>query len=183
MFPVWMQSLSSKPLPNNVLLETNQSITFIAQGVSGRIWGTFQEYSTTMNTLFEFYIPNSKTQLTFYDISLVDGYTLPMTIKPSSTICPKPSCSLSLLQCPSDLQVKDLPQQDIIACNSPCSEFQTEAFCCGNTTPQQCQTGPVVSTDYVKLIHEYCPLVYAYSYDDMRGLHTCSQSNYEVQFC
>ena len=46
-----------------------------------------------------------------------------------------------------------------------------------------CGFGPVLSTNYVAAIHQYCPNVYAYAYDDNNGLFGCpAGTHYEVIF-
>ena len=37
-------------------------------------------------------------------------------------------------------------------------------------TPQTCSSGPVVSTQYVKLVRSQCPSAYSYAYDDLAAL-------------
>ncbi|CAE7472744.1 unnamed protein product [Symbiodinium natans] len=58
-------------------------------------------------------------------------------------------------------------------------------YCCPTPpiSPQACRSGPVEGTEYVKAVHQYCPGVYAYCYDDEMGLLQCSaDSNYELEF-
>lgn len=112
-------------------------------------------------------------------------------------------CSaLSLSDCPSeehvglagtlDLTLRNPKTQRVVGCYSPCSKITMNnwnnkvgshstgdtvaaPFCCPTPpeSPQSCRQGPVVSTNFVKLIHAKCPNVYGYSYDDGAGLQTC----------
>jgi hypothetical protein len=53
----------------------------------------------------------------------------------------------------------------------------------GCMTSARCRTGPVVDSKYVKAIHEMAPDCYAYSYDDCRGLESCTRDvKYELVF-
>lgn len=50
--------------------------------------------------------------------------------------------------------------------------------------PDECRAGPVVNTEYVRLVHRECPTAYAYSYDDEAGLHNCPNGiSFKVTFC
>lgn len=89
----------------------------------------------------------------------------------------------------------------VIGCMSPCKKLNFPApwgfglsetskptvdFCC--PTPPissgQCSSGPVASSAYVTRMHQMCPSVYSYAYDDAAGLHTCpAQTKFEVVFC
>jgi hypothetical protein len=62
---------------------------------------------------------------------------------------------------------------------------QAQMYCC--PTPPissgQCRAGPGASSDYVEVIHKYCPNTYAYAYDDGNGLYGCEAgAQYEVTF-
>jgi len=102
----------------------------------------------------------------------------------------------------------------VVACNSPCKKFTeaavqggldifegnmpAEYYCCptpnagacdpaaGCVTSAACRAGPISSSQYVKNVHKDTNgLIYAYSYDDLNGLHTCPSAGvyYEMQFC
>jgi hypothetical protein len=180
--PLWIGTTSGAT-PNNPSLPqigplgTNESYTYVLSslGWNGRLFfktncdaqGTHCTIGQQANSLVEFNIPGATTDTTWYDISLVDGYTLPLTLAPTDTRCVVAQCGLSLSNCPSGLLIPG------IACLSPCSKTHNETDCCGNLTPQQCSQGPIIHTPYVQQIHQSCPTVYAYSYDDANGLHTC----------
>jgi hypothetical protein len=56
---------------------------------------------------------------------------------------------------------------------------------CPSRNAQECPCafGPVVNTRFVGAIHQYCPNVYAYAYDDGQGLWSCQAgTRYEVTF-
>ena len=65
------------------------------------------------------------------------------------------------------------------------SDPQALMYCCPTPpiTSPQCSLGPVAATGYTRLIHQYCPQVYAYAYDDGTGNWTCDAgTQYEVTF-
>lgn len=65
-----------------------------------------------------------------------------------------------------------------------CSQSTTnEGGKTGCITSSLCNQGPVVTSDYVKSIHNMAPGIYAFSYDDTQGLYQCGQNvQYEVIF-
>jgi hypothetical protein len=54
----------------------------------------------------------------------------------------------------------------------------------GCVSAEECSSGPVEDSDYVKLVHRQAPGVYAYAYDDRQGLYQCLNSDlkYEMVF-
>lgn len=65
------------------------------------------------------------------------------------------------------------------------SSPQAQSYCCPTppVTPAACSAGPVARTAYTGLIHQQCPQVYAYAYDDGTGNWTCDAgTKYEVTF-
>lgn len=110
---------------------------------------------------------------------------------------------LSLSQCPSneylgskigqqDLQVIEPATKKVVGCYSPCGKLSysnwlnpvgknapdseiAKMYCCPTppVSSEDCRTGPVEQTAYVKLIHQNCPSVYGYAYDDAVGLQVC----------
>lgn len=102
-----------------------------------------------------------------------------------------------------DLRAKNPFTQQVVGCYSPCSKLtddrwnNTQAhgrqardsdaapYCCPTPpeTPVSCRAGPVASSAYVAAVHQICPGVYGYAYDDNLGLVRCtSQTHYEVTF-
>ncbi|KAK4860094.1 hypothetical protein QYF36_017273 [Acer negundo] len=182
-------------------LQSGQSIVFKAPvGWSGRIWGrtgcNFDKNGVgtcqtgrcgsalqckasgeTPATLAEFTLAT----LDFYDVSLVDGFNLPMTVTPLNG---KGNCSIAgcdgdlRLNCPAELSLKS--KGKTIACRSACDVFNTDEYCCrgihGN--PSTCKP-----TFYSKKFKEVCPTSYSYAYDDPSSIFTCSGTDYVITFC
>ncbi|KAI3740013.1 hypothetical protein L2E82_30429 [Cichorium intybus] len=68
----------------------------------------------------------------FYDVSLVDGYNMPISIIPlgGSGNCSKVTCVSDLnIKCPDGLQVKG-DGGDVVGCKSACMAFQKPEYCC-----------------------------------------------------
>jgi len=125
----------------------------------------------------------------FYDVSLVDGYNLPIGIAPVPGTftkdsgdmydCGNPACVSDLnATCPAELQVKDAT--GVIACLSACEKFHTDEYCCSgaHNTPATCPP-----TDYSKTFKAACPTAYSYAYDDKASTFTCKGKDYVIKFC
>ncbi|XP_006438972.2 pathogenesis-related protein 5 [Citrus clementina] len=117
----------------------------------------------------------------FYDVSLVDGYNVPMSIIPSGGTgrCKSVSCVSDLnTKCPEDLQQKDTGR--VVACKSACMAFNTPEYCCTGAFggPNTCKP-----TNYSKIFKESCPDAYSYAYDDLTSTFTCKDANYTISFC
>ncbi|KAH9655249.1 Pathogenesis-related thaumatin superfamily protein [Citrus sinensis] len=101
----------------------------------------------------------------FYDVSLVDGYNLPMIVESSggSGLCSTTGCST-----------------DGDACKSACEAFGSAEYCCSGAfnTPATCK--PSV---YSQVFKSACPKSYSYAYDDATSTFTCTGADYTVTFC
>ncbi|KAJ1416096.1 Thaumatin, conserved site [Sesbania bispinosa] len=123
------------------------------------------------NTLAEFALNQFGNQ-DFYDISLVDGFNIPMDFYPLNGNCHKIRCSADINgQCPNELRAPG-------GCNNPCTVFKTNQYCCTNG---QGSCGP---TNYSRFFKDRCPDSYSYPQDDPTSTFTCpAGSNYRVVFC
>jgi len=100
-----------------------------------------------------------------------------------------------------DLRVRHPRTKQVTGCYAPCSKLTLKQwgnsfadphtpqdadvapYCCPTPpeSPEACREGPVGSTKYVQSVHDMCPGVYGYSYDDGMGLITCnSRSTYKL---
>ncbi|XP_057824463.1 pathogenesis-related thaumatin-like protein 3.4 [Cryptomeria japonica] len=124
------------------------------------------------STLFE-YALNQFQNLDFYDISLVDGFNLRMTVILSNSKCKRIACNSDInSKCPRELKVVD-------GCRSACATFNTPADCCTGSFLDNCPP-----TGYSKFFKRECPMAYSYAKDDPKSTFTCpGGSNYRIVFC
>jgi hypothetical protein len=189
-----------------VKLNTNESWNVnITDGTSNaRIWGrtncTFdnlglgkcqtgdcngtlecQTVGTPPNTILEFSL-NSYNDLDFYDVSLVQGFNIPIKLTPSFNSCGTVNCTADITgECPTQLQVPG-------GCNNPCTTFNTPQYCCNSlarsasvATNASATCGP---TNYSKFFKERCPYAYSYPKDDATSTYSCmGGTTYDVVFC
>ncbi|MQM19784.1 hypothetical protein Taro_052796 [Colocasia esculenta] len=124
-------------------------------------------YGRPPNTLAEFAL-NQFNNRDFFDISLVDGFNVPMDFSPTSGGCRGIRCSADINgQCPAVLRAPG-------GCNNPCTVFRTNQYCCnsGNCGP----------TNHSRFFKDRCPDAYIYATDDQT--FTCpGGTNYRVEFC
>lgn len=123
------------------------------------------------NTLAE-YALNQFANKDFFDISLVDGFNIPMDFSPISGACRGIKCTADINgQCPKELRAPG-------GCNNPCTVFKTNEYCCTNG-PGSC--GPTIFSKFFKT---RCPDAYSYPQDDPTSTFTCpGGTNYRVIFC
>jgi len=104
----------------------------------------------------------------------------------------------------ADLRAINPITKQVSGCYSPCSklldtkwsnkelaqgrkaeEADVSPYCCPTPpqTPESCRAGPITATKFLKTIHEKCPGVYGYAYDDGMGLMRCASATiYTVSF-
>jgi hypothetical protein len=126
----------------------------------------------------------------FYDLSLVDGYNLPMAIAPLEGTytpspgaphdCLSPACTHDLnTTCPSDLRLTGAAGQ-VVGCLSACERFKTDELCCAGAHNQPATCPP---SSYAKIFKDACPTAYSYAYDDATSTFTCKGEDYAIWFC
>ncbi|KAK9922157.1 hypothetical protein M0R45_030637 [Rubus argutus] len=119
----------------------------------------------------------------FYDVSLVDGFNLPVSVTPlgGNGDCWTSSCRADVNAiCPNELQSKRA-NGSVVGCKSACTAFHEPKYCCTppNDKPETCPP-----TDYSSKFSQQCPDAYSYAYDDKKGTFTCSGGpNYAITFC
>ncbi|XP_077246564.1 thaumatin-like protein 1 [Tasmannia lanceolata] len=211
-YSVWPGILSSAgtaPISTTgFALQTGQSKTLsVPTSWSGRIWGrTLCSEDSTGKfscmtgdcgsgklecngqgaipaTLAEFTLDGSDG-LDFYDVSLVDGYNLPMLVVPQGGKdgnCSTTGCLVDLNGiCPSDLRVLGSDGSENVACKSACGAFGEPQYCCSGEygNPNTCKP-----SSYSQFFKHACPRAYSYAYDDGSSTFTCASANYVITFC
>ncbi|KAK8989624.1 hypothetical protein V6N11_064042 [Hibiscus sabdariffa] len=127
-------------------------------------------YGAPPNTLAEFAL-NQYNNLDFFDISLVDGFNVPMEFSPTSGSCSRGiRCVADIIgQCPNELKAPG-------GCNNPCTVYKTDQYCCNS--------GSCSATDFSRFFKKRCPDAYSYPKDDQTSTFTCpGGTNYRVVFC
>lgn len=130
-------------------------------------------------TLAEFTLGSDSATQDFYDVSLVDGYNLPMVViarQSGSGKCHPTGCVIDInRRCPTELRVGNGE-----ACRSACEAFGKPEFCCSGeySTPNTCQP-----SEYSEMFKTACPRSYSYAYDDATSTFTCTGADYEITFC
>ncbi|KAI3840686.1 hypothetical protein MKW92_012674 [Papaver armeniacum] len=120
----------------------------------------------------------------FYDVSIVDGYNLPLIATPQTDIggCNATGCVYDLnLGCPKELQVvQRLNEAGVIGCKSACEAFGLDQYCCAGefANPNTCR--PSV---YSTIFKRACPRAYSYAFDDGTSTFTCKAIEYNITFC
>ncbi|XP_047312867.1 thaumatin-like protein [Impatiens glandulifera] len=134
-------------------------------------------------TLVELNLQSNKDKPSFYDVSLVDGYNLAVSVstKPvKSRSCVIGGCVKELKnKCPDELQLVN-KKKEVVACRSACLAFKEDKYCCVNEygSPDKCQP-----TKYSKTFKEACPSYFSYAFDSPSPLVNCHSDEYEVTFC
>ncbi|KAJ0974290.1 hypothetical protein J5N97_016255 [Dioscorea zingiberensis] len=134
--------------------------------------------ATPPATLAEFTLTGPSAVKDFYDVSLVDGYNLPMIVQShgGSGDCATTGCVIDLNRlCPAELKAADGQ-----ACKSACEAFGKPEFCCNgpNSTPATCSP-----STYSEIFKSACPKSYSYAYDDATSTFTCLNADYTITFC
>ncbi|KAM6554362.1 hypothetical protein CsatB_015124 [Cannabis sativa] len=134
--------------------------------------------STPPASIAEF---NLNETMDYYDVSLVDGFNLPIVVKPSNGTgnCSSVGCEGDLRQsCPAEL--RDEATGKVVACRSACDVFERDEYCCRGmySNPVSC-----VATNYSRIFKEFCPMAYSFAYDDPTSVVTCSGADYTLTFC
>ncbi|KAF8673515.1 thaumatin-like protein [Rhizoctonia solani] len=127
----------------------------------------------------------------FYDVSLVDGYNLPMAITTNSD-CPIADCPADLASnCPAALTAKNSAGASV-GCKTACfanldgNQANSPNCCSGQfSTPETCPPSGIQFYDHFK---QGCPNSYAYAYDESSNtaLWTCDsirKVDYTLTFC
>ncbi|GMH25168.1 hypothetical protein Nepgr_027011 [Nepenthes gracilis] len=128
-------------------------------------------------TLAEFTL-NGADGKDFYDVSLVDGYNLPMIVEANgeSGACASTGCVVDINQrCPAELRAGEGG-----ACKSACQAFGSPEYCCSGAYNSPAACKPSV---YSMMFKSACPRSYSYAYDDATSTFTCSAADYTIIFC
>lgn len=187
-------------------LATGEEAVFpVPSGWSGRIWGRqgccFDDkgkgYCETGDcagllkcggtggdppaTVVEMTFGTAKSALHYYDVSLVDGFNLPVAMVPvgGGVGCGSAACEVDLnVCCPSRFEVRKGGR--VVGCRSACQALKTDKYCCTGefASPKSCRP-----TLFSTLFKSLCPRAYSFAFDDSSSLRTCRASRYLITFC
>ncbi|XP_062205675.1 thaumatin-like protein [Phragmites australis] len=143
-------------------------------------------------TLIEVNLHADQSKGSSYDVSLVDGYNLPVAVstKPANGTdhkCSIAGCAKDVnAVCPLELQVTataggGAKTKTVVACKSACLAFGLDAFCCRGAyaTPAACR-----GSMYSRLFKDACPAYYSYAYDTTAATASgCYAQEYVITFC
>jgi len=202
---IWAGTYGDDDIPaggNFRLLPNEQrSFTAIRGWTSGRIWGKTgcdntgrncatgeapQGGRTTLQavTLAEFGL-DKWNGMDFYDISLVDGFNIPIKIQPMGTHnepnCRLQGCNFDFGVCPENF--KEHKDGRVIACKSACSATWDPVYCCPADKVAEKDCHP---SEYSEIFKRQCPDAYTWAYDYKDSDRNCRGnpvSGYEVTFC
>ncbi|XP_057535897.1 pathogenesis-related thaumatin-like protein 3.5 [Amaranthus tricolor] len=212
-FTIWPGTLSGSGTPplstTGFQLESGKTVRLDAiPGWSGRIWartgcrfdatgagmcltgdcgGRLEcdgSGATPPASLFEITLGQGNDK-DFYDVSIVDGYNLPIVAwptGPNGAACNATGCISDInTGCPKELQVVGGDEKEgVIACKSACEAFGQDQYCCSGqfANPTTCKP-----TYYSTVFKRACPRAYSYAYDDGTSTFTCKAYNYDIVFC
>ncbi len=203
-YAIWNFALPASTFPNDVPLELDSGQAVVVgwpDKWSGRIWprsectgdpGKLKCAQTGNDTLAEFTLTAGMNS-DWYDISLVDGFTIPTGIiqmdapwTPSPSYVPGGPLGADQ-QCGSPICAVDLNL------NCPDSQQETDAtgqvVGCKNGQSSNGGHGPTPVTTYLKT---GCPTSYTYPYDDPQSLFICPSAvqndgkgskDYKIIYC
>eukprot|EP01117_Protostelium_nocturnum_P003615 TRINITY_DN1485_c0_g1_i1.p1 TRINITY_DN1485_c0_g1~~TRINITY_DN1485_c0_g1_i1.p1 ORF type:complete len:237 (+),score=74.40 TRINITY_DN1485_c0_g1_i1:248-958(+) len=117
-------------------------------------------------------LSESFTTLDYYDISLVNGFNLGVSVEPSKTSsdsmnnfkCGRSTCSPSFGQFPQELARKINGETKGFA--SPCEDGK------------ECK-----ESKYTQLYKRICPNSRTFSFDDINSTFACKSADYTITFC
>lgn len=140
--------------------------------------------ATPPATLAEFTLDGAGG-LDFFDVSLVDGYNVPMMVVPqggNGVNCTSTGCVSDLNgACPNELKVVSTDgSEGVAACKSACEAFGNPEYCCSGAygSPNTCKP-----SQYSRIFKSACPRAYSYAYDDKTSTFTCAGADYIITFC
>ncbi|XP_072997432.1 thaumatin-like protein [Typha latifolia] len=132
-------------------------------------------------TVVEMTFGSQASPLHYYDVSLVDGFNLPVSMRPigGGVGCGVAECQVDLnVCCPSRFEVKK--EGKVVGCKSACLALATDKYCCTGdySSPKSCKP-----TLFSHLFKAVCPKAYTYAYDDSTSLNMCRAARYLITFC
>ncbi|NBI77272.1 hypothetical protein D3Z42_17900, partial [Lachnospiraceae bacterium] len=114
---------------------------------------------------------NSFGRRDYYDISVMNGFNVPIEMTPTSNNCTRSvKCAADIVgECPNELKTTG-------GCNNPCTVYKTTEYCC--------HSGACRPTDLSRFFKSRCRDAFTYPQDDPTSTFICPEgTNYRVVFC
>ncbi|KAH6835227.1 Pathogenesis-related thaumatin superfamily protein [Perilla frutescens var. hirtella] len=133
-------------------------------------------------TVIELTLGTHASPTHFYDVSVVDGFNLPVSVVPEggpTAGCRVAACAANLnVCCPNNLVVRR--RGKVVGCKSACLGMGSDEYCCRGKygSPQTCKPSP-----YSKFFKDLCPKASSYAFDEPTALDTCIAKKYVITFC
>ncbi|GKE61212.1 thaumatin-like protein, partial [Tanacetum coccineum] len=111
--------------------EAEEVVINVPDKWSGRIWARQGTSDELPAIVVEMTFGSSSSPLHFYDVSLVDGFNIPVTMSAvgGGVGCGRAVCEVNLnVCCPSALEVKVGGQ--VVGCKSACLATASPKYCC-----------------------------------------------------
>lgn len=178
-WPLSFETASVRTGGSRIWARTNCSFDGAGRGTceTGDCGGVLecQGYGQPPNTLVE-YTMNQFNNQDFFDISLVDGFNVPVefgSVKSESQCTERIRCARDINgDCPRELRTPG-------GCNNARTVYKTAQYCCTGVNSTACEP-----TVYSLFFKDRCPDAYSYPYDDRTSTFTCPRANsYQVVFC
>lgn len=134
-------------------------------------------------TLVEVSVQEDKGKPSFFDVSLVDGYNIPvsLTARQGFPKCTIRGCRKNLNGlCPQELEILNENEKVVVACKSACLAFDLDNFCCRKQygSPAKCK-----ASVYSKIFKDACPSYFSYAFDTPPPLVNCASRENVITFC
>ncbi|KAL6581113.1 hypothetical protein OROMI_007036 [Orobanche minor] len=135
-------------------------------------------------TVVEMTLGTDANPLHYYDVSLVEGFNLPVSMIPvggGGGPCGAAACEADVNACcPESLEVRRGGDGEVVGCKSACLATGADKYCCTGEygDPRMCK--PTASSNLFKAL---CPRAYSYAYDEASGLKMCRAKRYVITFC
>lgn len=131
-------------------------------------------------TVIEMTLGTPNNPAHYYDVSLVDGFNLPVSMVPlGGRGCSVAACEADVNgRCPEWLAVRR--EGRVVGCKSACVATGTERECCTGKYGSREACRP---TAYAGMFKAVCPRAYSYAFDEASGLQTCQAKRYVITFC
>ena len=191
---IYASIVGDKGRVDNKRMNSGEQIVYLMpEGWSGRVWGRKDsDQQLNVNTLAEFTLGKTAGAMDFYDVSLVDGFNIPVKVTPipgtyrntnDKYYCGSAGCEHDMnSHCPQDLQIKDKANR-VVQCMSACTKYRSDQYCC---TGYYSKADTCKPTWYSQQFKQVCPDAYSYAYDDHTSTFTCpkySYVDYYITFC